>query len=105
MLLGKQAIDGDCSQTGPMLAGMLGWSQATFAAKVCVLCFFPLFLFRFFPLFFSLFSRLPMGLRLNNNRRFFVEAGKQGEGAPNTAKFPARCAALKLASLVLRCRC
>lgn len=24
----------DCAQTGPMLAGMLGWPQATFAAKV-----------------------------------------------------------------------
>lgn len=35
VLLGKQSIDGDCSQTGPMLAGMLGWPQATFAAKVC----------------------------------------------------------------------
>lgn len=34
VLLGKQSIDGDCSQTGPMLAGMLGWPQATFAAKV-----------------------------------------------------------------------
>ncbi|CAM9636152.1 unnamed protein product, partial [Hapterophycus canaliculatus] len=36
VLLGKQSIDGDCSQTGPMLAGMLGWSQATFAAKLTV---------------------------------------------------------------------
>lgn len=35
VLLGKQSIDGDYSQTGPMLAGMLGWPQATFAAKVC----------------------------------------------------------------------
>lgn len=35
VLLGKQSIDGDCSQTGPMLAGLLGWPQATFAAKVC----------------------------------------------------------------------
>lgn len=34
VLLGKQSIDGDYSQTGPMLAGMLGWPQATFAAKV-----------------------------------------------------------------------
>ncbi|CAM9930325.1 unnamed protein product, partial [Choristocarpus tenellus] len=34
VILGKQAIDGDCSQTGPMLAGLLGWPQATFAAKV-----------------------------------------------------------------------
>ncbi|CAM9125967.1 unnamed protein product [Discosporangium mesarthrocarpum] len=36
VILGKQAIDGDCSQTGPMLAGLLGWPQATFAAKVDV---------------------------------------------------------------------
>ncbi|CAM9291249.1 unnamed protein product [Ectocarpus sp. 12 AP-2014] len=36
VLLGKQSIDGDYSQTGPMLAGMLGWPQATFAAKVTV---------------------------------------------------------------------
>lgn len=28
-LLGKQAIDDDCNQTGQMLAGLLGWSQAT----------------------------------------------------------------------------
>lgn len=38
VLLGKQSIDGDCSQTGPMLAGMLGWPQATFAAKVSRSC-------------------------------------------------------------------
>ncbi|CAM9491053.1 unnamed protein product [Laminaria digitata] len=36
VLLGKQSIDGDCSQTGPLLAGMLGWPQATFAAKLTV---------------------------------------------------------------------
>ena len=34
MLLGKQAIDGDSAQTGPMLAGLLNWPQATFASKV-----------------------------------------------------------------------
>lgn len=34
VLLGKQSIDGDFSLTGPMLAGILGWPQATFAAKV-----------------------------------------------------------------------
>lgn len=39
VLLGKQSIDGDFSQTGPMLAGMLGWPQATFAAKVCLISF------------------------------------------------------------------
>lgn len=30
-LLGKQAIDDDCNQTGQMLAALLGWSQGTFA--------------------------------------------------------------------------
>ncbi len=34
IFLGKQAIDDDCSQTGQMLAGLLNWSQATFASKV-----------------------------------------------------------------------
>jgi len=34
VILGKQAIDDDCNQTGQMLAGLLGWSQATFASKV-----------------------------------------------------------------------
>mmetsp|Transcript_36109 Transcript_36109/g.80348 ORF Transcript_36109/g.80348 Transcript_36109/m.80348 type:complete len:252 (-) Transcript_36109:1360-2115(-) len=33
-LLGKQAIDDDCNQTGQMLAALLGWPQATFASKV-----------------------------------------------------------------------
>ena len=33
-LLGKQAIDDDASQTGQMLAGLLGWAQGTFASKV-----------------------------------------------------------------------
>jgi electron transfer flavoprotein beta subunit len=33
VLVGKQAIDSDCGQVGPMLAGYLGWPQATFAAK------------------------------------------------------------------------
>ncbi len=36
VLLGKQAIDDDNSQTGQMLAALLGWSQATFASKVSV---------------------------------------------------------------------
>jgi electron transfer flavoprotein beta subunit len=35
-LLGKQAIDDDSNQTGQMLAGLLGWPQATFASKVDV---------------------------------------------------------------------
>jgi len=34
VILGKQAIDGDNSQTGPMLAALLGWAQATFASKI-----------------------------------------------------------------------
>jgi len=33
-MLGKQAIDDDSNQTGQMLAGLLGWPQATFASKV-----------------------------------------------------------------------
>jgi len=36
VLLGKQSIDGDCAQTGPMLAGLLGWPQVTFAAGIDV---------------------------------------------------------------------
>ena len=31
VILGKQAIDDDCNQTGQMLAALLGWPQATFA--------------------------------------------------------------------------
>lgn len=34
ILMGKQAIDGDNNQTGQMLAGLMGWAQATFASKV-----------------------------------------------------------------------
>ena len=33
VLLGKQAIDDDCNQTGQMLAALLDWPQGTFAAK------------------------------------------------------------------------
>jgi electron transfer flavoprotein beta subunit len=37
VILGKQAIDDDCNQTGQMLAALLGWPQATFASSVqCV---------------------------------------------------------------------
>jgi len=36
VILGKQAIDDDCNQTGQMLAGLLGWPQATFASKLAV---------------------------------------------------------------------
>jgi electron transfer flavoprotein beta subunit len=34
VVLGKQAIDDDCNQTGQMLAALTGWPQATFASKV-----------------------------------------------------------------------
>lgn len=34
VILGKQAIDDDNSQTGQMLAGLLGWGQGTFASKI-----------------------------------------------------------------------
>ena len=34
VILGKQAIDDDCNQTGQMLAALLNWSQGTFASKV-----------------------------------------------------------------------
>jgi electron transfer flavoprotein beta subunit len=36
VVLGKQAIDDDCNQTGQMLAALTGWPQATFASKVDV---------------------------------------------------------------------
>lgn len=36
IILGKQAIDDDCNQTGQMLAALLEWPQATFASKVVV---------------------------------------------------------------------
>ena len=36
IILGKQAIDDDCNQTGQMLAALLGWPQATFASKVAI---------------------------------------------------------------------
>jgi electron transfer flavoprotein beta subunit len=36
IILGKQAIDDDCNQTGQMLAALLGWPQATFASKLVV---------------------------------------------------------------------
>ncbi len=34
VILGKQAIDDDCNQTGQMLAGLLGWAQGTFASRL-----------------------------------------------------------------------
>ena len=36
VILGKQAIDDDCNQTGQMLAALLNWPQGTFASKVVV---------------------------------------------------------------------
>ena len=34
VILGKQAIDDDCNQTGQMLAALLGWGQGTFASNI-----------------------------------------------------------------------
>ena len=34
IIMGKQAIDDDCNQTGQMLAGLLGAPQGTFASKI-----------------------------------------------------------------------
>jgi electron transfer flavoprotein beta subunit len=34
VIMGKQAIDDDCNQSGQMLAGLLGWPQGTFASKI-----------------------------------------------------------------------
>ncbi|NDF12970.1 MAG: electron transfer flavoprotein subunit beta/FixA family protein [Proteobacteria bacterium] len=34
IIMGKQAIDDDCNQTGQMLAALLQWPQATFASKL-----------------------------------------------------------------------
>jgi len=34
VILGKQAIDDDCNQTGQMLSALLGWPQATFCSKI-----------------------------------------------------------------------
>ncbi len=36
VIVGKQAIDDDCNQTGQMLAALLGWPQATFASKIVI---------------------------------------------------------------------
>jgi electron transfer flavoprotein beta subunit len=36
VILGKQAIDDDCNQTGQMLAALLSWPQGTFASKVMI---------------------------------------------------------------------
>ncbi len=34
LIVGKQAIDDDCNQTGQMFSAISGWPQATFASKV-----------------------------------------------------------------------
>lgn len=36
VILGKQAIDDDCNQTGQMLAALLGWAQGTFASEIAL---------------------------------------------------------------------
>ena len=36
VIMGKQAIDDDCNQTGQMLAALLGWPQGTFASKLVI---------------------------------------------------------------------
>ncbi|HFD15415.1 MAG TPA: electron transfer flavoprotein subunit beta/FixA family protein [Rhodospirillales bacterium] len=36
VIMGKQAIDDDSNQTGQMLAGLLGWPQATFVSRLAI---------------------------------------------------------------------
>jgi electron transfer flavoprotein beta subunit len=36
VIMGKQAIDDDCNQTGQMLAALAGWPQGTFASKLTI---------------------------------------------------------------------
>jgi electron transfer flavoprotein beta subunit len=36
VIMGKQAIDDDCNQTGQMLVALLDWPQGTFASKVSI---------------------------------------------------------------------
>lgn len=36
VICGKQSIDADAAQTGPILAGLLDWSQGTFASEVAI---------------------------------------------------------------------
>ena len=36
VVMGKQAIDDDCNQTGQMLAALMSWPQGTFASKVTI---------------------------------------------------------------------
>lgn len=34
VIMGKQAIDDDCNQTGQMLSALLGWAQGTYVSKL-----------------------------------------------------------------------
>src|SRR5438045_538933 len=36
VIMGKQALDDDCNQTGQMLAALTGWPQGTFASKLVI---------------------------------------------------------------------
>jgi electron transfer flavoprotein beta subunit len=36
IIMGKQAIDNDCNQTGQMTAALLGWAQGTFISKLSI---------------------------------------------------------------------
>jgi len=36
VIMGKQAVDDDCNQSGQMLAALLGWPQAAFISKIAV---------------------------------------------------------------------
>ena len=36
VIMGKQAIDDDCNQSGQMLAALMNWPQATFASKITI---------------------------------------------------------------------
>jgi electron transfer flavoprotein beta subunit len=36
VIMGKQAVDGDCNQSGQMLAALLGWPQAAFISKLAL---------------------------------------------------------------------
>ena len=36
VIMGKQAIDDDCNQTGQMLAALLNWPQGTFASRIVI---------------------------------------------------------------------
>lgn len=46
VIVGKQAIDGDNCQTGPMIAGVLNWSQCSMANELNVTAEVPVVLYR-----------------------------------------------------------